>query len=215
MKNLNKCMIWQTGNQRTPISTHSQELKRNFHINFSCLTARKILQNKLLYSSQRLAYTMLIKQFAKYSRQINKMWQSFLPKQPLLFHWSVPSSQAVRLQLYSVKREFCSTVTGMHAEPNITVCSTHRFHWCCRNLGRNHVGSLRYICVGVSNCFWWRKRFFFKKQPCTAIKRSPVLGTLAMKDTSITYKSEGEIHRISPTFLPSNIMQALNQTLAG
>lgn len=105
---------------------------------------------------------MLIKQFAKYSRQINKMWQSFLPKQPLLFHWSVPSSQAVRLQLFSVKREFCSTVTGMHAEPNITVCSTHRFHWCCKNLGRNHVGYLRYICVGVSNCFWWRKRFFLK-----------------------------------------------------
>lgn len=39
--------------------------------------------------------------------------------------------------------------------------------------------------------------------------------TLAMKDTSITYKSESEIHHISPTFLPSNIMQALNQTLAG
>lgn len=38
---------------------------------------------------------------------------------------------------------------------------------------------------------------------------------LGIKGTSTTYTAESEIHLVSPTFLPSNIKEALNQIHSG
>lgn len=71
------------------LCTQSKWLKRSSSNNQSCLTTRKFLPTIQLSSSWMLTYRILIK--TGFHGEFFYSQQSFLPKQPLLFHWPLPS----------------------------------------------------------------------------------------------------------------------------
>ena len=59
-----------------------------------------------------------------------------------------------------------------------------------------------------------REKITFKTTLCS-YQEGHYMHKLAIKGTSTAYTAESEIHLVFPTFLPSNVKEALNQIHSG